>query len=381
MILESVKAGSGWRSSSTPKSATTHCIEALEQRIAPATFAVTTTADSGDGSLRQAIIDANGTAGPDDIIFSITGTGVQTIQPLTVLPAITESVFINGYTQPGATQNTQLVGSDATLLIELDGSLLAGSQIYGLTLQTNGTEIRGLVINGFATAGIFVEGGSNHIAGNYIGTTADGLAQGGPSNASEGITVLNSSNILIGGESPADRNVISGNGLYSINLDGVGSGNEIVGNYIGTTKFGSTLLANGGELRVDIDNTIIGGDTLASRNVIAGAGANVDGVVIEGFGVQVKGNYIGLGADGVTRLGIGLSGVRVFEGNAVIGTSLSGNVIVGAGEYGIAVLASGATVQGNFIGTDNTQSFALAQPRGRYFRKHKRCDHRRAGDG
>src|ERR1700745_497126 len=71
-----------------------------------ATFTVTNTNDSGAGSLRQAIINANNTAGADTITFNISGAGVHTITPLTVLPMITGTVTIDGYSQPGASQNT-----------------------------------------------------------------------------------------------------------------------------------------------------------------------------------------------------------------------------------------------------------------------------------
>ena len=54
-----------------------------------ATFNVTNTNDSGSGSLRQAILDANAAGGADTIAFNIVGSGVHTIAPATELPAIT----------------------------------------------------------------------------------------------------------------------------------------------------------------------------------------------------------------------------------------------------------------------------------------------------
>ena len=93
---------------------------------------VTTTADSGAGSLRQAILDANATNGLDTIAFNIPGPGVHTITPGSVLPTITDPVVIDGYTQPGATNNTQAVGNNAVLLIELNGSNAGVAGITGL---------------------------------------------------------------------------------------------------------------------------------------------------------------------------------------------------------------------------------------------------------
>jgi len=70
------------------------------------TFTVINTNDSGAGSLRQAITDANNHAGLDTIDFNIPGSGVQTITPASDLPAITDPVIIDGYTQTGASANT-----------------------------------------------------------------------------------------------------------------------------------------------------------------------------------------------------------------------------------------------------------------------------------
>ena len=74
--------------------------------LAAATFTVTNTDDTGAGSFRQAILDANGSPGLDTIAFNIPGAGVHTISPATALPFITDPVIVDGYTQPGASPNT-----------------------------------------------------------------------------------------------------------------------------------------------------------------------------------------------------------------------------------------------------------------------------------
>ena len=67
-------------------------LEAMEARTLLSTFLVTSTGDSGPGSLRQAILDSNAdTAGANTIDFAIPGEGVQTIAPLSALPAITQA--------------------------------------------------------------------------------------------------------------------------------------------------------------------------------------------------------------------------------------------------------------------------------------------------
>src|SRR5438034_1619367 len=87
-------------------------LEELESRCLLSVYGVTNTADIGAGSLRQAILDANAAPGADLITFNLPGTGVQTIAPVTALPTITDSVTIDGYSQPGSSPNTQAVGND-----------------------------------------------------------------------------------------------------------------------------------------------------------------------------------------------------------------------------------------------------------------------------
>ena len=77
-------------------------------------------------SLREAINLANSAPGADTIDFDIPGTGVQTISLLSALPTITDPVVINGYTQPGAKQNSLANGDNAVLLIELSGASACG---------------------------------------------------------------------------------------------------------------------------------------------------------------------------------------------------------------------------------------------------------------
>ena len=91
---------------------------------AAATFTVTTTADTGAGSLRQAILDANAAAGPDTIQFSVVPSGTITIQPASALPQILEEVVIDGTTQPG------WIGPP---IVELDGTA-AGASATGLDI-------------------------------------------------------------------------------------------------------------------------------------------------------------------------------------------------------------------------------------------------------
>src|SRR5438105_5790153 len=120
------------------------------QAHAAVTFTVTNTNDSGAGSLRQAILDANANPGTDMISFNIPGGGSHVITPASALPTITDPVEIDGYTQAGASPNTLLDGDNAVLLIELNGSNIGGFTLTpGLQINASNCEVRGLVINRF----------------------------------------------------------------------------------------------------------------------------------------------------------------------------------------------------------------------------------------
>src|SRR5579884_338304 len=134
-------------------------LEALEDRLLLSTYLVTNTNDSGAGSLRQAILNVDSGSGGDTIAFHIGSGGVQTIQPLSALPSITQSVIIDGTTQPGYS---------GTPLIELAGNL-AGSNANGLTITAGHSVVRGLDIDRFGGDGIqLLTNGNDTIQGNFI---------------------------------------------------------------------------------------------------------------------------------------------------------------------------------------------------------------------
>lgn len=141
-------------------------LESLEDRRLPSTFLVTTTADAGPSSLRQAILDANANPGPDLIAFEIGAGGAQTIAPLSALPAVTDPAVIDGATQPGYAGRP---------LIELTGGQAGAAN--GLRITAGGSTVRGLVVNGFSIHGLALEAnGGNRVEGNFLGTNAAGTA-------------------------------------------------------------------------------------------------------------------------------------------------------------------------------------------------------------
>ena len=155
-----------------------------------ATFVVVNTNDSGAGSLRQAMLDANTFAGNDAITFDIPGAGPYTISPTSPLPTISEAVTIDATTEPDFA---------GTPVVEVDGTN-AGAGTHGFDVTGSGTVLTGLVINRFDGSGINLTGGGNHtIAGNYIGTDVTGTAALG--NNGDGITNTGSTANTIGAAS------------------------------------------------------------------------------------------------------------------------------------------------------------------------------------
>ena len=330
-----------------------------------ATFTVVNTNDSGAGSLRQAILDANANPGLDTIAFDMPGSGVQTITPATSLPAITDPVLLDGYTQPGSSANTLVTGDDAVLLIELDGTTAAG---IGLLIEgpNGGSTVRGLVINRFPVGikiGQGVETDGNTIAGNFIGTDPTGmstLVTGGQ----QMIYVSHSSaNNTIGGTTPDARNVIVG-GNTNVYLEVV-SNNFVQGNYLGVNAAGTAALPTGmiDDLNISSSkNNTIGGTDPGAGNVIYGPRSAVvfgQANIITTDGNVLQGNRIGTDATGTVGLG-GQYGVAVSNTgdgtvNTIGGTAAgAGNVISGSG-IGILFQGNGTSItQGNLIGTDPT---------------------------
>jgi hypothetical protein len=195
------------------------------------TFVVSNALDSGPGSFRQALLDANANAGVDTIAFQIPGGGVHTLTPAAALPPLLDAVVVDGTTQPGYS---------GLPLIELNGAN-AGNNA-GLRVLSGNCTLRGLAINRFAGSGLQLEAaGTNTVQACFLGTDPSGtLAR---PNGLEGVWIYNSSGNVIGGTDASAKNVISGNsdnGVYVQN----GAGNVIQGNFIGVTATGAAALGN-----------------------------------------------------------------------------------------------------------------------------------------
>ncbi len=320
------------------------------------TFTVTNTNDSGTGSMRQAILNANANPGTDSIVFAIPGGASHTITPATPLPAISDPVTIAGGTQPGFA---------GTPLIELNGSN-AGSGADGLKITGGSCVVSGLVINRFSSDGIELsDNGGNVIEGNFIGTNVTGTADMG--NALLGVRSQSSSN-TIGGTTATARNVISGNDNGGVAITPGATANLVQGNFIGTNVAGTQAIGNATGVSTEgqsgnMSSNTIGGTAPGARNIISGntgRGVSLGGTIT---GNLVQGNFIGTDVTGTVALGNLSDGVLINFGsiNNTIGgtTSAARNVISGNGGNGVRSDYHPTTVQGNFIGTQMNGSSPL----------------------
>lgn len=219
------------------------------------------------------------------------------------LPRITEPVSISGYTQQDARRNTQAIGSDAKLVIELKG--------FTLELDGGDSVVEGLVLN--STCYLLLDSDGNTVRGNYIGTDPTGLIAD-PNPAGIGIR-NNAMNNQIGGAFVQNRNVISGNSSNAVgtcqpfcggNQCGPECGSNVIrGNYIGVDATGMARLENSGT-GVNLgsyNNSVI-------DNVISGNRA--EGIRLVGGNNVVQGNLIGVAADSTTPLGNRGRGIWAF---------------------------------------------------------------------
>lgn len=330
----------------------------------PLTNIVTTTADGGFGSLRAAIYYANDHPGTT-IQFNLPTTdpgysnGVYTISPLGELPPLVATgTIIDGTTQPGYGGHPLIALNGSQ--VSPEAGLASGLHFYG----TNCT-VRALALDDFIYSGIQCFGpnsASNHIEGCYLGLKPDGT---NPAPNFNGVyALLGGHDNVIGGLLATQRNVLSGNTDYGVQINDVNSDRTIIlGNFIGLDASGSFAVSNGFS-GVGVWNgpvgTIVGGTNSGARNVISGN--FFDGVSLSYSnisGAVVQGNFIGTDASGSNAVPNLQAGVDIFSGAhgmTVGGTNAAArNLISGNGVAGVIIAGAGTTnnvVQGNYAGTD-----------------------------
>ncbi len=390
-----------------------HALEIMEPRVLLANVTVISPADDAtEGTLRWAILQVNEDSAPGTIHFNIPGEGVRVIEISSPLPRLTRAVEIDGTTQPGfsgvplVTIDGRSAGPGAAGLVltagestvrglgitnfsmaglvlqDGTGNLIQGNVIgvdpSGVVPQPNGdgvlilgsssntvggiTASAGNLISGNGGFGVRVlrttqDASANLIAGNLIGTSADGATALG--NLAGGIQISGGSANIIGGLEPGARNVVSGNLQNGIELVSGSAQTKILGNLVGVAADGIGPLGNHrhGILLSSASNNSIGGIGQGATNVIS---ANLgDGIAVLQFSDSnsIEGNLIGTGLDRGTPLGNIGNGVSLGSSSNSVGgaSSGAGNTIAfnGSGLIGAGVqlfgLVTGNTILSNSI--------------------------------
>lgn len=386
------------------------------------------TCDGAHCSFREAINAANSNTDTSFLNFSI-ASGPQTITLGSALPAVSTRTIIDGSTQPGAT-TVPIIEINATasggngLTITAGNTLVTGLVInrapgYGIELSGGGGNVihgnfigmnaagtaasanvtGGININGVpdnvigagldrqvlsgngSSAGVRIAGAGatgNRVQGNFIGTNAAGTAAIG--NAFDGVLVQSGATAtLVGGTNAGyERNVISGNGGSGVFLASAGSGNNVIGNYIGTNMTATAAVGNAlhGVRLGGTAGALIGGTTAAERNIISGNGFSFSGsgVVLDSgsSGNTVRGNWIGLQSDGVTALGNSQAGILIDSSpsnnigdpaNPAPNLCVGGCNLISSNNRGIEITGAASTlnVLRHNVGINNTTAGLLVR--------------------
>ncbi|MBX3697165.1 MAG: hypothetical protein KF811_05105 [Dokdonella sp.] len=324
---------------------------------------VTTTADSGAGSLRQAIINANLSPVATRIKFDISTICPRVITLGSPLPDIAKDVFLDGYSEYGSMPNTSELAFNAKLCVAVRGNT-TNQPTHALRVSQNSGRLRvsGIAFGNFSGSAIDLPAGSNHqIRGSQFGGS---LAGSGLQLGAFGLDAVSigpgGSGTVVGGSDLAARNVVGGSAASGIGVTG-GAAPQIRNNLIGLDADGSTPAPNlyGVWLR--------GQNALVAGNVISGN--NIAGIVIGSnqmpvaSGNSVTGNRIGTYPNGTGGIGNGTgSGIAITFGatqNTVGGLAYGSNSI--AFHKGPGVFLNGAgyanRIQGNSI-RDNDRSLS-----------------------
>ncbi len=339
-------------------------------------FKITTTAESGAGSLREAITNCNTAGGNCMILFEIpqndagfdSERGVFTIGYLDTPPSISvDNVVIDGATQTNFTGNANSYGPE----VEISG--LGNTIEYAFSLiNASHVSISNLIIREFLY-GIQIYGknsGYNSVFGCYIGTDHKALESAGNYNGIEIISGAHHNEI--GGSTLDKRNIFSGNLYAGIRISDAND-NIVKGNFVGVDVTGMKILRNFDGITIEgrSARNKIGGSKQGEGNVTSGNVAY--GIDIFGAGSienVIMGNLIGTDAAGKSAIPntYGLlfddrssknivGGINPGEGNLI-----SGNTAFGAYFYNNGTNSN--HVVGNKIGTDINGLYAIPNETG-----------------
>ncbi|HAC16441.1 MAG TPA: hypothetical protein DCE78_10930, partial [Bacteroidetes bacterium] len=322
--------------------------------------------DVPECTLRAAIEEVNAGGWESKIEFDIPGSAPHLINPESALPPIEKQTVVTGF-GVGSAKVNQVQNRVPTII--LDGKS-NDNPSNGIVLNpgASGTLIEGLSLIGFGGHGIVILADEVILKSNYIGTDPGGSINQG--NEKSGVFINEGVGNQIGGDSPDDRNIISGNFEHGVEINS-GSLNRVIGNWIGLKPDSSGVLGNleAGVKISEGSNHAVGAFTdtpgMAPGNVISG---NKDGLFIDSNEIFVRGNVIGdtqIDPEAEKMFANTNSGITV-EGNTITigGTDeTAANMIAGNGGTGVFVdkiLTEAVSIRGNSIFNNELLGIDLA---------------------
>jgi hypothetical protein len=264
---------------------------------------------SGSCTLRAAMGETKESTGADTILFNIPGAGPHTIVLTKALPTLSQTdggVLIDGYSQPGASPNTDAVVSNAVIKIQIQGNGV--NSFHNFPITGSGHTIRGIATYNSNRAIYFygAQAQNNVVVGSFIGTDSTGtfLTLSAGTGRPSGVTIEQGAGFTqIGGTAVGERNIISGNGRTGIATWHSSDNNTFYNNIVGLSPDGTRRLNNklhGIDLNYGSANNIIGGTDAGERNVVSGNGDS--GIEIShetrSANNEIVGNYVGIDAYG-----------------------------------------------------------------------------------
>lgn len=334
---------------------------------------VTSTADSGTGSLRDALnhLNRNTTITFDPAVFPPDNPAVILLE--SPLPEIVADYLTIDASNAGVILDGNKLDNGCGLVLYSSNNRVMGLQIlhfpmHGIDLEGSGSIVggsreigagplgQGNLLSGNWQYGIYVSGSNLQVKGNFIGVDSTGTTA---MPNYDGVFVANGRDVIIGGTRAGEGNLISGNTW--INLDTWGEHTRVTGNSIGTDVTGTMAINESTAFNVVMEacaiNCVIGGTTPAERNIISGA--EIGFVISDPLSCQntVIGNYIGTDITGMKAVPNGsaggpwvsshnrIGGTRAGEGNLISGNRFAAVTLGGYGGAQNYVL-------GNRIGFD-----------------------------
>ena len=329
-----------------------------------ATYVVTDLADSGPGTLRDAITLANANAWPDTVVFDTLAFLSNGYTPISRATQGGESAWRIGLSSdlPPLTDNWGLtilgdINGNGTPDIVLDGGSTCA---YGLFVQSRWNIIKGLVISNFTLAGIHIGNTSqNQVMGCWIGTDPEGIT---PAPNRRGIYIYDADSNRIGTNLDGvgdeyEGNIISGN--CGTGMGGVfvysGFHNQFSGNRIGLGYTGQPCPNKTGIYFLGSSYCLVGDSTGFSGKNIISADSFAAITVDSSDNIWIAHNYIGTDTAGLASGGFQYQGIHIWKSSY---TQVNGNILSGMGSPSSAgpVISVGRGsynhIYGNFIGSD-----------------------------